>query len=164
MNQVFTGTVIKLRSPKTATIELTFVKIHPIYHKPQNIVTTKEAHYEVTEKEIINWLTQYFQENNIKEINLKNSELVVIYDNNEIASLGKIIKEYELWNIKDYLVKTEQSSLTAEKLKKLGGSDFSKTELPLKLGDKVKIKSCRPLSKTKRFLVIEQERRIVNVK
>lgn len=54
MNQVFTGTIIKLKSPKTATIELTSIRIHPKYHKPQKIVTTKKVHYEVTEKEIIN--------------------------------------------------------------------------------------------------------------
>jgi ribosomal protein S17 len=35
---------------------------------------------------------------------------------------------------------------------------YEETEFPLQLGDKVKIKSCRPLSKTKRFLVIGQEK------
>ena len=79
MSQIFVGTVIKLSVPKTATVELTSIRIHPKYHKPQKITTTKKAHYE-------------------------------------------------------------------------------ETEFPLQLGDKVKIKSDRPHSKTKRFLVIEREK------
>ena len=54
MNQKFTGKVIKLGSPKTATVELTSIKIHPKYHKPQKIRKRKKVHYEVTETEIIN--------------------------------------------------------------------------------------------------------------
>jgi small subunit ribosomal protein S17 len=82
MSQVFTGTVIGLKNPKTATVELVSIRIHPRYCKPQKIIKTKKAHYE-------------------------------------------------------------------------------ETEFPLQLGDKVKIKNYRPLSKTKRFLVIEQERKII---
>lgn len=56
------------------------------------------------------------------------------------------------------MAKTNQNSLTAENLKELSDANFPKTEFPLQLGDKVKIKSSRPLSKTKRFLVIGQEK------
>ncbi|CAI2190785.1 6717_t:CDS:2 [Funneliformis geosporum] len=49
MNQVFTGTVIELKNPKTATVELVSIKIHPKYFKPQKIVKTKKVHYEETE-------------------------------------------------------------------------------------------------------------------
>ena len=54
MNQSFIGTVIKLNHPKTATVKLVSIRIHPKYHKPQKITTTKKVHYEVTEKEIVN--------------------------------------------------------------------------------------------------------------
>jgi|tagenome__1003787_1003787.scaffolds.fasta_scaffold9850734_1 small subunit ribosomal protein S17 len=77
MSQKFIGTVIKLRALKTATVELTSIKIHPKYHKPQKIVRSKEVHYE-------------------------------------------------------------------------------ESKFPLQLGDRVKIKSHRPLSKTKRFIVVEK--------
>ena len=160
MNQVFTGTVIKLKNLKTATIELTSIRIHPKYHKPQKIKTTKKAHYEVTEREIINWLTHYFEKNQVKEVNLKNKELIITYNNNETASLKKTIEEHEFWNIKDYLAKTKQNSLTAERLKELSSANFPKIEFPLQLGDKVKIRSCRPLSKTKKFLVIENQKKL----
>ncbi|CAI2193491.1 9984_t:CDS:2 [Funneliformis geosporum] len=79
MNQVFTGTVVALKNPKTATVELVSIKIHSKYFKPQKIVKTKKVHYE-------------------------------------------------------------------------------ETEFPLQLGDKVKIKSDRPRSKTKRFLKIRKRR------
>ena len=158
MNQVFTGTVIRLKNPKTATVELVSIKIHPKYLKPQRTIKPKKVHYEVTETQIINWLTQYFQENQVKEISLKDRELVVNYDDGETSLLGKVIKKHELWNVKDYLTKTKQNSLTAEKLKELSNSNSSQTEFPLCLGDKVRIKSDRPRSKTKRFVVIEKEK------
>lgn len=75
MSQTFTGTVIGLKSAKTATVELVSTKLHPKYHKPIKRKKKLQAHNE----------------------------------------------EYEL-----------------------------------KLGDKVVIKSCRPLSKTKKFLVIKK--------
>ena len=78
MNQKFTGTVIRLKNPKTATVELVSIRIHPKYRKPQKIIKTKQVHYE-------------------------------------------------------------------------------ETEFSLQLDDKVKIESCPPHSKTKRFLVIKQE-------
>ena len=78
MSQIYTGTVISLKNAKTATIELTFTKLHPKYHKPKKIKTEKKAHYEAK-------------------------------------------------------------------------------EFPLRLGDKVVIKSSRPYSATKRFLVIKKE-------
>jgi len=78
MNQKFTGTVIGLKSAKTAKVELVSTKLHPKYHKPQKIKTKKWAHYE-------------------------------------------------------------------------------EKDFPLQLGDKVVIESSRPLSKTKRFLVIKKE-------
>ena len=34
MSQIFTGTVIRLKNAKTATVELTFNQLHPKYHKP----------------------------------------------------------------------------------------------------------------------------------
>ena len=46
MSQIFTGTVIELKSPKTATVELFSVKLHSKYHKPQKIIKTKKVHYE----------------------------------------------------------------------------------------------------------------------
>ena len=78
MSQRFTGTVISLKNPKTATVELVSIGIHPKYRKPQKITKTKKVHYE-------------------------------------------------------------------------------ETQFPLKLGDEVVIESCRPRSKTKRFLVIRKE-------
>jgi len=49
MSQKFTGTVIGLKSAKTATVELISVRLHPKYHKPEKIKTKKLAHYEVEE-------------------------------------------------------------------------------------------------------------------
>jgi len=77
MVQRFTGTVISLNNPKTASVELFTIKLHPKYHKPQKITKTKKVHYE-------------------------------------------------------------------------------ETQFALQLGDKVVIESCRPRSKTKRFLVVEK--------
>src|SRR5437762_3276427 len=115
MTQKFVGKVIRLNMPKTATVETTTIKIHPKYKKPQKIVKTKQVHYEVTEREIINWLIKYFQENNIKEINLKDGEMVINYNNGETVSLEKMVKRHEFQNVKDYLTKTKQHPLTAEK-------------------------------------------------
>jgi len=49
MSQKFTGTVIGLKSAKTATVELISVRLHPKYHKPEEIKTKKQAHYKVEE-------------------------------------------------------------------------------------------------------------------
>jgi small subunit ribosomal protein S17 len=76
MNQVFTGKVIGLKNAKTATVELSFNKLHPKYHKPIRSKKKIQAHNE---------------------------------------------------------------------------------EFNLQLGDKVSIKSSRPYSATKRFLVIKKE-------
>ncbi|MCE8168032.1 MAG: hypothetical protein I3275_05425 [Candidatus Moeniiplasma glomeromycotorum] len=157
MNQRFTGIVIKLPNLKTATVKLTSIKIHPKYHKPQKITKVKKAHYEITEEEIINWLVQFFQKSSIREISLKNEELVIENNDKKVARLEEMVSKQELYNIKNYLVKTKQNSLTAERLKELSNSNSSKKALPLQLGNKVIIESSRPLSKTKRFLVISKE-------
>ena len=44
-----------------------------------------------------------------------------------------------------------------EKIKTKKKAHYEAEEFPLQLGDKVVIKSCRPRSKTKRFLVIRKE-------
>ena len=98
---------------------------------------------------------QIFQKNNIKEINLKNGELAVAHNDKKVI-LEEIISKNEIYNMKDYLVKTKQNSLTAERLKELSNFNSSKMEFPLQLGDKVRIKSSRPYSRTKRFLVVER--------
>ena len=49
MSQVFTGTVIRLKNAKTATVKLVSTKIHRKYHKPQKIKKTKQVHYEEAE-------------------------------------------------------------------------------------------------------------------
>lgn len=157
MSQEFTGTVIRLKNPKTATIELSFTRIHPKYYKPQRIMKNKQVHYEVTQTEIVNWLTKYFQENMVKEIRAKGEELIIICNgSDETVLLKETVKKHEFWNIKDYFKKTKQTSLTTEKLKELDNSNFPKTEFPLQLGDRVTIKSDRPRSRTKRFSIIKK--------
>jgi len=79
MSQVFTGTVIGLKSAKTARVKVVYTKLHPKYFKP-------------------------------------------------------IKRE------KDYQVHYEPEAFS------------------LQLGDKVKIKSGRPYSATKRFLVVEKDK------
>ena len=46
MSQTFTGTVIGLKSAKTATIELVSTKLHPKYHKPIKRRKKIQAHNE----------------------------------------------------------------------------------------------------------------------
>ena len=105
-------------------------------------------------------MNHYFQKNQVKEINLKDGDLVISYNKGQSGLLGKEIKKHELQNVKDYLAKTKQNSLTAERLKELNNSSSPKADFPLQVGDSVKIKGCRPLSKTKRFLVIEKEKKM----
>ena len=49
MSQKYIGEVVGLKSAKTATVKLVSIEIHPKYHKPQKIVTTKKVHYEEAE-------------------------------------------------------------------------------------------------------------------
>ena len=156
MSQKFTGTVIRLKNPKTATVELVSTRIHPKYFAQRKFKRTKQVHYEVSGEEINNWLIKYFQEKEVKEISLENNKLVVVYNNNETAPLEKIIEGYELQNIKDYLTKIKQDTLTIQKLKELNNPNSPKTKFPLQLGDKVKIESTCPRSATKRFIVVEK--------
>ena len=46
MSQIYTGTVISLKNAKTATVELTFTKLHPKYHKPIKRKKKIQAHNE----------------------------------------------------------------------------------------------------------------------
>ena len=52
MNQVFTGTVIRLKNAKTATVELVFNKLHPKYHKPIKSKKKIQAHNEEYELQL----------------------------------------------------------------------------------------------------------------
>src|SRR4051812_37224012 len=99
MNQTFTGTVISLKNLQTATVEIVTTNLHPKYHVPYKNKKKIRAHYETTEEAIINWLIQYFQENNIKEISLESGELVAIYQDNKTTLLKKVIDKYEFQNI-----------------------------------------------------------------
>lgn len=56
-------------------------------------------------------------------------------------------------------IKIHPKYFKPQKIVKTKKVHYEETEFPLQLGDKVKIKSDRPRSKTKRFLVIEQEKR-----
>ena len=46
MNQVYTGKVIGLKNAKSATVELSFTKIHPKYHKPIKRIKKIQVHNE----------------------------------------------------------------------------------------------------------------------
>ena len=49
MNQKFTAEVIGLKASKTAKVEIVRDKLHPKYHKPLRIRSTKQVHYEEKE-------------------------------------------------------------------------------------------------------------------
>jgi len=46
MSQKYVGEVVGLKSTKTATIELTSIKLHPKYHKPVRTRKKIQAHNE----------------------------------------------------------------------------------------------------------------------
>lgn len=54
MSQIYTGTVIGLKNAKTATVELTFTKLHPKYHKPIKRKKKIQAHNEEHELQLGN--------------------------------------------------------------------------------------------------------------
>jgi small subunit ribosomal protein S17 len=46
MSQKYVGEVVGLKNIKTATVELSFTKLHPKYHKPVRRKKTIQAHNE----------------------------------------------------------------------------------------------------------------------
>jgi len=71
-------------------------------------------------QEITKWLVQYFQENDIQEIALKNGELVITH-NNKIVSPKQITNSHELQNIESVLAKSNEKTLRLAELQKLLG-------------------------------------------
>jgi len=71
MSQVFTGTVIGLKSAKTATVELTFNQLHPKYHKLIKRKKKIQAH--------------------IKEDNLKLGDQVVIKSSRPYSATKRFV-------------------------------------------------------------------------
>jgi hypothetical protein len=68
---------------------------------------------EVEKTKTIEWITQYFKDNNIKEINLVDNELVIKNDNNKTISAKE---NHELRNIENQL---SRKNLKLEELQNL---------------------------------------------
>jgi len=77
--------------------------------------------------EVVNYLLQYFQDNDIKKIKLKNKELVIEYNDNKSISSAENNNDQELQLIKNIIQKNNQQELSREELSKIVNNINSST-------------------------------------